>query len=81
MRLDGVALLHDSSIRASLNDADSRFADLTAPIILCFRHPGRVVSPVEQERCIWSERLVRRGKGWRWLTGAGVRRPLLDYRV
>lgn len=46
MRLDGVALLHDCSIRASLNDADSRFANLTAPIILCFRDPECVVSPV-----------------------------------
>ena len=78
MRLDGVALLHDCSIRASLN---SRFADLTALIILCFRDPGCVVSPVEQERCIWLARLVRRGRGWRWLTGAGIMRQLGDYHV
>jgi hypothetical protein len=63
VRLEGVALLHHCSIRASLNDANSRFVDPIAPTVLCFRNPGCVVLSVEQVRYIWLATLVRRSRG------------------
>jgi hypothetical protein len=77
VRLDGVALLQDCSIRASLSDGDGRPANIIARIILCFPNPGCVGFLVEQMRCMWLTKSMRRGRGWRWSSGTGVRRELV----
>jgi hypothetical protein len=78
VRLDGLRYCNHRSIGVSLNGADSRYADPTARILLCFRNSGYVVLPVEQPRYIWLANLVRRGKRWRWSSGAGVKRELVN---